>query len=105
MVLSPFSGGEAFKGAGAPSLKTEVSVSSNSNRVILDSQELNAASGAFNLCCGEAYARFTELKRIKIHPGNMTKERDAVSLLLDILWYLGGDSSLTLQFDSKPFIS
>jgi len=45
MVLSPFSGGEAFKGAGAPSLKTEVSVSSNSNRVILDSQELNAASG------------------------------------------------------------
>merc|ERR1712194_705743 len=59
-----------------------VSVSAHGNRVLLDSQELNAASGAFNLCCGEAYARFTELKRAKIHPGNMTKERDAVSLLL-----------------------
>ena len=33
----------------------------------------------FNLCCGEAYARFAELKRQKIHPGKMTKERDAVS--------------------------
>jgi hypothetical protein len=37
---------------------------------------------AFNLCCAEAYARFTELKRLKIHPGNMTAERDAVSLLI-----------------------
>ncbi len=37
---------------------------------------------AFNLCCVEAYARFTELKRLKIHPGNMTAERDAVSLLM-----------------------
>ena len=102
-------------------------VTSNNNRVLLDSQELNAASGvsltmsfqcvlstrcvimmhecikiffcacwkpiicsltniipnyslkAFNLCCGEAYARFSELKRLKVHPGNMTKERDAVS--------------------------
>lgn len=39
---------------------------------------------AFNLCCGEAYARFSELKRLKVHPGNMTKERDAVSSVLDI---------------------
>jgi len=34
----------------------------------------------FNICCAEAYARFSELKRQKVHPGNMTKERDAVSL-------------------------
>mmetsp|Transcript_2100 Transcript_2100/g.4529 ORF Transcript_2100/g.4529 Transcript_2100/m.4529 type:complete len:134 (-) Transcript_2100:232-633(-) len=73
-----FNGSEAFRGAGAPSLKGEVSVSQNTNRVVLDSQELNAASGAFNLCCAEAYSRFTELKRVKIHPGNMTTERDAV---------------------------
>ncbi len=40
---------------------------------------LNFILKAFNLCCGEAYARFSELKRLKVHPGNMTKERDAVS--------------------------
>ncbi|KAL3765162.1 hypothetical protein ACHAW5_008581 [Stephanodiscus triporus] len=80
MVFS--NGSEAFKGVGAPSLESEVSVSSNTNRVVLDSHELNAASTAFNLCCAEAYARFTELKRLKVHPGNMTAERDAVSLLV-----------------------
>merc|ERR1712129_309342 len=94
-----FSGGEAFKGAGAPSLKDEVSVSSNSNRVILDSHELNAASGAFNVCCGEAYARFTELKRIKIHPGNMTKERDDVESCSANV-YNGIQSSCSAKFEA-----
>ena len=32
----------------------------------------------FNLCCAEAYAKFTEMKRLRVHPGKMTKERDAV---------------------------
>jgi len=82
--MGVFNGAEAFKGLGAPSLKSEVSVSSNTNRVILDSQELNAASTAFNLCCAEAYSRFTELKRLKLHPGNMTRERDDVSLSLTL---------------------
>jgi hypothetical protein len=40
---------------------------------------MNHMGKAFNLCCAEAYARFTELKRLKVHPGNMTAERDAVS--------------------------
>ncbi|KAL7493537.1 hypothetical protein ACHAWT_002486 [Skeletonema menzelii] len=95
-----FNGAEAFKGgASAPSLEREVSVTSNNNRVLLDSQELNAASGAFNLCCGEAYARFSELKRLKVHPGNMTKERDAVeSCSADV--YNGIKSSCVEQFDA-----
>mmetsp|Transcript_9764 Transcript_9764/g.20654 ORF Transcript_9764/g.20654 Transcript_9764/m.20654 type:complete len:136 (+) Transcript_9764:172-579(+) len=99
MVTSPFNGEEAFKGAGAPSLSSEVSVTSNSNRVFLDSQELNAASGPFNLCCSQAYARFTELKRLKLHPGNMTKERDDVESCSANV-YKGIQSSCVDQFEA-----
>ncbi|KAL7435057.1 hypothetical protein ACHAXH_005885 [Discostella pseudostelligera] len=97
MVL--FDGSEAFKGVGAPSLKTEVSVSSNTNRVVLDSHELNAASTALNLCCNEAYARFTELKRLKLHPGNMTQERDAVEICSASV-YNGIQSSCLAQYEA-----
>mmetsp|Transcript_7149 Transcript_7149/g.14262 ORF Transcript_7149/g.14262 Transcript_7149/m.14262 type:complete len:82 (-) Transcript_7149:27-272(-) len=75
---------QAFNGDSL-SLEREVSVTSNNNRVILDSKELNASSGPFNLCCGEAYARFSELKRQKVHPAKMTKERDAVRSLRAVL--------------------
>ncbi|KAL7542007.1 hypothetical protein ACHAXR_011919, partial [Thalassiosira sp. AJA248-18] len=66
---------------------------------LLDSEELNAASEAFNLCCSEAYARFTELKRVKIHPGNMTKERDAVESCSANV-YSGIQSSCLDQFEA-----
>ncbi|EJK48235.1 hypothetical protein THAOC_32986 [Thalassiosira oceanica] len=66
---------------------------------MLDSQEMNAASGAFNLCCAEAYTRFIELKRQKVHPGNMTKERDAVESCSANV-YNGIQSSCLEQFEA-----
>ncbi|KAL7523093.1 hypothetical protein ACHAWF_000366 [Thalassiosira exigua] len=66
---------------------------------MLESEDLNAASGPFNLCCAQAYGRFTELKRIKLHPGHMTKERDAVeSCSADV--YKGVQSSCLEQFEA-----
>mmetsp|Transcript_3252 Transcript_3252/g.7147 ORF Transcript_3252/g.7147 Transcript_3252/m.7147 type:complete len:132 (-) Transcript_3252:186-581(-) len=93
-----FNGAEAFKGEG-PALERELSVTSTSNRVLLDSKELNAASGAFNVCCAEAYAKFADLKRQRIHPGKMTKERDAVeSCSADV--YKGIQSLCSDQLDA-----
>ncbi|KAL3782255.1 hypothetical protein ACHAWO_010591 [Cyclotella atomus] len=88
----------AFKGD-VLDLDTKVMVTATDNRVLLDSMELNAASTPFNLCCAEAYAKFTDMKRLKVHPGKMTKERDAVeSCSADV--YKGIQSSCLTQFEA-----
>lgn len=87
----------AFEGGDGIVLERGVSVTSTENRVLLDSTDLNAASTAFNMCCADSYARFAELKRQKVHPGNMTKERDAVeSCTADV--YTGIQSKCADQF-------
>ncbi|KAL7478297.1 hypothetical protein ACHAW6_004079 [Cyclotella cf. meneghiniana] len=88
----------AFKGEHL-TLERSVAVTGTDNRVLLDSKDLNAASGPFNLCCAEAYARFAELKRQKVHPGKMTKERDAVESCSANV-YKGIQANCLSQFDA-----
>eukprot|EP00970_Alexandrium_tamarense_P000188 scaffold24_cov186-Alexandrium_tamarense.AAC.43 len=106
-----FNGAEAFKGEG-PALERELSVcyfnqQQSSSRLeraqcslgeTIDLQSI-CTNKAFNVCCAEAYAKFADLKRQRIHPGKMTKERDAVeSCSADV--YKGIQSLCSDQLDA-----
>eukprot|EP00567_Pseudictyota_dubia_P004581 CAMPEP_0197441492 /NCGR_PEP_ID=MMETSP1175-20131217/7751_1 /TAXON_ID=1003142 /ORGANISM="Triceratium dubium, Strain CCMP147" /LENGTH=109 /DNA_ID=CAMNT_0042971777 /DNA_START=76 /DNA_END=405 /DNA_ORIENTATION=- len=48
----------------------------SSSKLVLGSEELNAISTVYSVCCNNAVNRFTEGKRKKTHPLAMTGDRN-----------------------------